>query len=59
MPEQLILQTRTPIYASIWRPVGTLEDWQANVATYAIGNSLFAFSITTALSGPLLFVLGD
>jgi putative DNA primase/helicase len=59
MSEQLILQTRTPINASIWRPVGTLEDWQTNVATYAIGNSLFAFSIMTALSGPLLFVVGD
>jgi putative DNA primase/helicase len=57
--EQLILQTRTPINAAIWRPVGTLEGWQDNVAKYAVGNAFFAFSIMAALSGPLLFVVGD
>lgn len=59
MSEQLILQTKVPINAAIWRPVGTLEAWQDNAAIYAVGNAIFAFSIMTALSGPLLFVVGD
>jgi putative DNA primase/helicase len=59
MAERLILQTRTPINVSNWRPVGTLEEWQSNVAAYAVGNAFFAFSIMVVLSSLLLFVVGD
>jgi putative DNA primase/helicase len=33
---------------------GTLEDWRKGVAIYALNNSRLAFSISIALSGPLM-----
>jgi putative DNA primase/helicase len=34
---------------------GTLEDWQDNVARYALGNSRLVFAISVALAGVLLY----
>ena len=38
---------------------GTLEGWQAGVAAKAVGNSLAAFAISCAFTGPLLLPAGE
>jgi uncharacterized protein (DUF927 family) len=37
---------------------GSLADWEKHVAGYAVGNSLFAFSISAAFAPPLLDISG-
>lgn len=38
---------------------GTLEEWQAKIATPCIGNSRLIFSLSTAFAPPLLYLLGE
>jgi putative DNA primase/helicase len=38
---------------------GTLADWQAKVARYAVGNSRLAMAIAAALAGSLLAILAE
>lgn len=38
---------------------GKLEDWQKNLAVYAVGNSRLAFALAVAFSGPLLDIMGE
>ena len=44
--------------ASAYTPCGTLEQWQAEIARYAAGNSRLILAIGTALAAPLLGLLG-
>lgn len=37
---------------------GTLEEWQEQIARYAVGNSRLAMALSIALAGPLLHILG-
>ena len=37
---------------------GTLEEWQDNVAAFAVGNSRFAFAISAAFAGALVHPAG-
>jgi hypothetical protein len=39
--------------------MGTLSEWQAEVAALAIGNPLAVFCMSAALAGPLLLPAGD
>lgn len=56
--ERVLLQTIGPVEHA-FRQKGTLEDWQKNVAQYAVGNSRLAFSLSTAFAAPLLHVLDE
>ncbi|CCT60397.1 DUF927 domain-containing protein [Acetobacter pasteurianus] len=38
---------------------GKLEDWQKDLAVYAVGNSRLAFALAVAFSGPLLDIMGE
>lgn len=51
---QSITQDRAP-----FRCKGTLENWRATVSRWAIFNSRLIFSISIALAGPLLDLVGE
>ena len=51
--DQLLLQSVTA-HEHSFRQAGTLEEWQQNVARYAIGNSRLALAISAAFAGPLV-----
>ena len=45
--------------AHAYRQSGSLDDWKAQVARYAVGNSRLAFSISIAFAAPMLDLTGD
>ena len=51
--ELVVFQPHSPIKHAYYTQ-GTLEDWQYQVARYAIGNSRLAIALATAFAGPLL-----
>jgi putative DNA primase/helicase len=51
--DMLLLQTTTA-HEHAFRQNGILEDWQENVARYAIGNSRIVLAISAAFAGPLV-----
>jgi putative DNA primase/helicase len=51
--ETLLLQSATA-HEHSFRQSGSLEDWQQNVACYAVGNSRLAFMISAAFAGVLI-----
>ncbi|HLO75020.1 MAG TPA: DUF927 domain-containing protein [Magnetospirillum sp.] len=55
--ERVILQTigAVPDFDCL----GTLEGWQKEVATYAVGNSRLALALSIAFVGPLLKLVGE
>lgn len=58
-PTNLVLQTER-VAAAATRPTkGTLEEWQQNVARFAIGNDRVGFYLSAAFTGPLLDVMGE
>ncbi len=56
--ERVLLQTATAD-DNAFRVSGTLEDWQALVARYCVGNSRLALAVAAALAAPLLYVTGE
>lgn len=56
--ERMLLQSSERLDHSL-RVAGTLEDWKAEVAARALGNSRLVLSISAAFAGPLLAVTGD
>jgi uncharacterized protein (DUF927 family) len=55
--ERMLLQTAGAADHA-FRVSGTLEDWQGNVARYAIGNSRLALALSAAFAAPLLYLAG-
>lgn len=55
--DRYILQNATEIKPFICK--GTLKEWQEDVAKFAIGNSLLAFSLSAAFTAPFLAFLGE
>jgi uncharacterized protein (DUF927 family) len=51
--ERVLLQTVHTLDHA-FRVSGSVEDWQQNVARYAVGNSRLAFSLSAAFAAPLL-----
>lgn len=49
----LLLQSATA-HEHSFRQKGTLQDWQDNVARYAIGNSRLIVALSAAFAGPLI-----
>lgn len=45
--------------ARAYTPSGTLEQWQAEIARYAAGNSRLCLALGTAFAAPLLSLLGE
>ncbi|NCC04981.1 MAG: DUF927 domain-containing protein [Proteobacteria bacterium] len=54
--ERLVLQASMAI--NPFTQSGTIEGWQQTIGTWARGNRLLVFAISTALSGPLLELAG-
>jgi uncharacterized protein (DUF927 family) len=57
--ERVVLQTNDLTGADVFRPNGTLTQWQENVGVSCIGNSRLVFSVCAALAGPTLHLLGE
>jgi len=57
--EQIILKSPPEAAASKLRQAGTLDEWKAQIAAKAVGNTVAAFSICSAFAGPLLKPLGE
>jgi uncharacterized protein (DUF927 family) len=51
--DKLLLQTTTA-QEHTFRQSGTLEDWQQNIARYAVGNSRLVLALSAAFAGPLI-----
>ncbi len=51
--DMLLLQSATA-HEHSFRQNGTLQDWQDNVARYAIGNSRLVVALSAAFAGPLI-----
>ncbi|EAQ36921.1 hypothetical protein NB311A_07223 [Nitrobacter sp. Nb-311A] len=51
--DMLLLQSATA-HEHSFRQKGTLQDWQDNVARYAIGNSRLVVALSAAFAGPLI-----
>lgn len=51
--EMLLLQSATA-HEHSFRQKGTLQDWQDQVARYAIGNSRLVVALSAAFAGPLI-----
>lgn len=58
-PEKVILQGGPAESRGIAAIAGSLEEWQREVAAFAMGNDLLVFSLSMAFAGPLLAVTGD
>jgi uncharacterized protein (DUF927 family) len=58
-PHRLVMQSESiaPVTAYIRR--NSLQQWQQNIAIYAVGNDLLAFAISLAFGGTLLRFTGD
>lgn len=41
----------------VFKMAGTMEEWQDNIAKYAIGNSLYIHAICSAMAAPMLKLL--
>lgn len=57
--EQIVLKAPPEAASAKMRQAGTLEEWKAEVAAKAVGNTIAAFSICSAFAGPLLKLLGE
>ena len=57
--ERVLFQPEGIGFTHAYRAAGTLEDWQDGVARLAVGNTRLALSLSLALAGPLLAVLGE
>lgn len=55
--KNILLQTANPSSLG-FRESGTVNQWREEVASFAIGNSRIAFSISAAFTAPLLSLLG-
>jgi uncharacterized protein (DUF927 family) len=51
--DMLLLQSATA-HEHAFRQKGTLQDWQDNVARYAVGNSRLVVALSAAFAGPLI-----
>jgi uncharacterized protein (DUF927 family) len=51
--DMLLLQSATA-HEHSFRQKGTLQDWQDNVAGYAVGNSRLVVALSAAFAGPLI-----
>jgi uncharacterized protein (DUF927 family) len=57
--DDIILQTDRVTSAAVSETRSTLEEWQENVARYAIGNHRVGLCISTAFTPPLLEIVGE
>ncbi|WP_162913407.1 DUF927 domain-containing protein [Rhodospirillaceae bacterium SYSU D60014] len=55
--EQIVLQTPS-LGDNPFQTAGTLQDWQDNVASCAVGNSRLVLALSVAFAAPLLAVIG-
>jgi len=53
-----VLQTEN-LYPSGFKTSGTLEEWQSQVACYAVGNTRLVFAICTAFAAPFLLIADE
>jgi putative DNA primase/helicase len=54
----IFLQTENPATNPPIAQSGTLEDWQANIAALAVGNSRLALGLGVAFAAPLMGIVG-
>lgn len=57
--EDVILQTECLSTDTVYCAAGTLDDWQREVARYAVGNDRLALVISASFAGPLLDLAGE
>lgn len=57
--ERVVLQTNDLTGADVFRPNGTLAQWQGNVGASCVGNSRLLLAVCAALAGPTLHLLGE
>jgi uncharacterized protein (DUF927 family) len=57
--ERVVLQTNDLTGAEVFRPKGTVADWQKNVGEHCVGNSRLVLAVCAALAGPTLHLLGE
>lgn len=57
--ERVVLQTNDPAGADVFRPNGTLVQWQENVGASCVGNSRLVLAVCAAMAGPTLHLLGE
>ncbi|QBF81963.1 DUF927 domain-containing protein [Shewanella maritima] len=55
--EQVMFYSESPTLCKLGE-TGSLDDWKANVSHYCKGNSLALFSVSAALSAPLVELMG-
>jgi putative DNA primase/helicase len=58
-PAHRVIYQGAGAFDHAYRSIGTLEEWQRNVARYGIGNSRLALALSAAFVGPLLSLLGE
>lgn len=51
--ELVVFQSKERI-KDVYRPKGTLEEWQENVSKLCIGNNLLTFAVSVAFAAPLI-----
>jgi uncharacterized protein (DUF927 family) len=56
--EDVMLQTDRPDALPPLRQAGTLDQWKAEIAARAVGNSRLGFAIAAAFAAPLLALVG-
>lgn len=57
--EHLVLKAQAEHASHAMTQAGTLEEWQHDVARFAVGNPIPAFMIAAAFAGPLLDPVGE
>jgi uncharacterized protein (DUF927 family) len=57
--QEVILQTERPDAIPPLRQAGTLDQWKAEIAGRAVGNSRVGFAIAASLAAPLLALVGS
>ena len=57
--ERVVFQTADPTVGNICQVSGTLADWQTHVAALCQRNSRLVLAVCTALTGPVLNLLGE
>ncbi|GCD59745.1 DNA/RNA helicase [Acetobacter pasteurianus NBRC 3280] len=55
----ITFQTGRIVTGAEYGTSGTLEEWQREIAAYAVGNSRLGFSLSLAFCGPLLDIMGE
>jgi putative DNA primase/helicase len=56
---EIVLESEHAVNVGRYASAGTLDEWKANVAQYAVGNPIIAFYLCAPFAGPLLAFVDD